>query len=80
MGITIPGSSPTSATTYKYWKEGDEEYRMGIRNGVLYTDRLKINGSWGLDEGVGWVVASSVTTPDFVYTPDTTSTTTTTTT
>jgi hypothetical protein len=54
--ITIPGSSPTSATVYRYWKSGTSEYRQGIRNNKLYVDKLKSGGSWDEAEGVGWDV------------------------
>jgi hypothetical protein len=60
MGITIPGSSPTSATVYRYWKSGSTEYRQGVRGGKLYTDKLRAGGNWGLAEGVGWDVVGMV--------------------
>ena len=60
MAITIPGSSPTSATGYIHWKSGSSQYRQGIRSGILYTDKLRAGGNWGLAEGVGWDVVGSV--------------------
>ena len=60
MGITIPGTSPTSATGYIHWKSGSSQYREGVRSGILYTDKLKDGGSWSEAEGVGWDVVRSV--------------------
>jgi len=59
MGITITGNTPTVATTYRYWKDGSTEYREGIRNGVLYTDKLLPGGSWSQAKDVGWEVVRS---------------------
>ena len=60
MGITIPGSSGGSAPTYSYWMNGSSQYRIGIRNGKLYTDKLRAGGSWGEAEGVGWDVVDMI--------------------
>ncbi len=60
MGITIPGSSPPLTAGYSYWKDGTDEYRMGVRSGTLYTDRLLPGGTWAQAEGVGWEVVGTV--------------------
>lgn len=60
MSITIPGTSATAAPVYRYWKSGSEEYREGIRSGVLYTDRLKSGGSWSQAINVGWEIVRDV--------------------
>ena len=53
MGITIPGSSPTSATSVRYYRIGSVEYRQTIRDGKFVTDKLLSGGSWDGEQGPG---------------------------
>ena len=54
MGITIPGSSPTTATSVRLWKIGSVEYRETIRDGKFVTDKLLPGGAWTGVEDVAW--------------------------
>jgi len=60
MGITIPGANAASSRPYYYWSDGTDQYREGIRSGVLYTDKLLPGGTWEQAEDVGWEVVRSV--------------------
>ena len=54
MGITIPGSSPTTATSVRYWVIGSVEYRQTIRGGKFVTDKLLPGGAWTGAQDVAW--------------------------
>lgn len=56
MSINISGSNPTATRASAYLGDGTNEYRIIIRNGKLYTDKLKSGGTWEQAEGVGWIV------------------------
>ena len=60
MGISIPGSASPLTVVYSYYKDGTDQYRIGIRSGKLYTDKLKDGGTWVQAEGVGWDVVNMV--------------------
>lgn len=60
MGITIPGSGSPSTRVYTYYSDGTSDYREGVRNGKLYTDKLRSGGSWLEAEGVGWDVVNMI--------------------
>lgn len=55
--ITLSGSSSSSSTpepTYRYYTDGTDSYREGVRDGKYVLDKLLAGGTWLQDEGVGW--------------------------
>ena len=60
MGITIPGAGTPIARVYTYYSDGTGDYREGVRNGKLYTDKLRSGGTWEQAEGVGWDVVNMI--------------------
>jgi hypothetical protein len=55
LTITLSGgSSTTPMPTYRYYTDGGDQYREGVRGGQYVLDKLLPGGSWTGVEGVDW--------------------------
>lgn len=60
MSISISGSNPTATRASIPLEDGTNGYRIAIRGGKLYTDKLRSGGTWNQAEGVGWDVVQII--------------------